>query len=343
VDNGYAPQTWSGMLDAAIRAAWRMTRLRLFRPFELDKWLVLGLAAWIVSIGGAGAAKAVNLLTLPARLSAMRPSGSPGAFPNAAQIMQEMGAMQQWLQAHLFAVVFAAVFLLILYLVLWLLFLWLGARARFMFLDGVVTGRPTVRESWRKWRDPANSAFLWLLVFRIVRAFVLPGMGIACLAVVLLGRSAGLGFAVLAAGSAAVFVPAAAGFACTAYFFDAFVVPLMYRYGLRAGAAWRVFLDILRPNWPGFLLYVAVVIFLWLGAILGVVIACALTCCIGLLVLAVPYVGTVVLLPVTVYFRLLSLYFLQQFHGDFRLLPDPFTLPEETQVPANPEAADAGA
>ena len=48
---------------------------------------------------------------------------------------------------------------------------------------------------------------------------------------------------------------------------------------------------------------------------------CMMTCCLA----ALPYLGTVLLLPVWVAYRLLSVEFLAQFHADFDLfrpLPD---------------------
>jgi UPF0716 family protein affecting phage T7 exclusion len=44
------------------------------------------------------------------------------------------------------------------------------------------------------------------------------------------------------------------------------------------------------------------------------------TCCVGLLLLALPYIGSVVSLPMTVTLRYFTLDFLGQFGEDFRLL-----------------------
>jgi hypothetical protein len=55
--------------------------------------------------------------------------------------------------------------------------------------------------------------------------------------------------------------------------------------------------------------------------VLGIIVAGFLTCCIGFLILAIPYVGSVVLLPVSYLFRALSVEFLEQFGPEYVLFP----------------------
>ena len=47
-----------------------------------------------------------------------------------------------------------------------------------------------------------------------------------------------------------------------------------------------------------------------------------LTCCIGWLLLAIPYIGAVVMLPIYVTFRSLDLEFLGQFGAEYTLLEE---------------------
>jgi len=56
-------------------------------------------------------------------------------------------------------------------------------------------------------------------------------------------------------------------------------------------------------------------ILLFLGGIL--------TCCIGCILMILPFIGSVVTLPVTVFFRTYSLYFLKQFGSDWELMGRP--------------------
>ena len=317
--------TWSGMLDRAIRAAWRTMVTRLFRPFSAEYWFTLGFAAWLTALSGGGVSGILNGLNFLVRPS---PAPRPGNAGDIQQILERWRRVVQWAQSHVLEVVFTAVLLMIVLLVVWLLLLWVSARGRFMFLEGVTSGTASVTASWRRWRDPANAAFVWLLLFRMLRGTVLTGSVFAGAGLVFMSSAGFSGISgalvVAAAFVGVVFVT----FVCIGHFFEAFVLPLMYRYRIRAGAAWRLFLDILRPNWPGFLLYLAVVLFLRTAAALAILVAALATCCLGAVLVAIPYIGTVLLLPVTVYFRLLSLYFLQQFHRDFRFVPFPEETPE---------------
>jgi hypothetical protein len=46
------------------------------------------------------------------------------------------------------------------------------------------------------------------------------------------------------------------------------------------------------------------------------------TCCIGFILLAIPYINVVILLPVPVWFRGFSVEFLEQFGEDYKFFPD---------------------
>ena len=60
-----------------------------------------------------------------------------------------------------------------------------------------------------------------------------------------------------------------------------------------------------------------------LGMAIGVIVfgAVVITCCCALFLLAIPYLGTVLLLPVLVFKRSYSLYFLRQFGPDYDVFP----------------------
>jgi hypothetical protein len=98
-----------------------------------------------------------------------------------------------------------------------------------------------------------------------------------------------------------------------------FVIPVMFLRTASCVAGWREFLTILSANKANFTLYILfqIVISMAIGTIifLGVCIGCCL-CCISLL-LFIPYIGTVILLPLFVFKRAYSLYYLRQFGPSF--------------------------
>ena len=98
-----------------------------------------------------------------------------------------------------------------------------------------------------------------------------------------------------------------------------FVVPIMFLRTASCIAGWRDFLTILSANKLRFTLYLLfqIVIAITICAIIvtGVCIGCCL-CCVSVL-LFIPYIGTVILLPLLVFVRAYSLYYLQQFGPAF--------------------------
>ena len=88
-----------------------------------------------------------------------------------------------------------------------------------------------------------------------------------------------------------------------------FMAPVMYRQRCPAPDAARQVLRLIFANPAPFILFCFFGIVLFLAMlVIGCIVTC-FTCCIG----ALPYVGTVILLPVFVTLRAFSLLFLRQF------------------------------
>jgi hypothetical protein len=76
---------------------------------------------------------------------------------------------------------------------------------------------------------------------------------------------------------------------------------------------WREFSGLLRAHVGRFVLYLLFHLVLSMGIGLAVFIATIFTCCIAGCLLAIPYLGTVLFLPVLVFLRAYSLHYLAQF------------------------------
>jgi len=92
-----------------------------------------------------------------------------------------------------------------------------------------------------------------------------------------------------------------------------FVVPIMYLHTDSAVSAWQTLLALLSANRARFVLYllVQIAIAIVIGVMILMSVCC--TCCFGACLLAIPYVGTVILLPVHLFTRSYSLYYLAQY------------------------------
>src|SRR5690348_10051424 len=99
-----------------------------------------------------------------------------------------------------------------------------------------------------------------------------------------------------------------------------FVVPIMYLRGNRCLEAWREFRQMLGSNLGNFILYLLfqLVIELVTGLmILVIMVVCCPVCCF----LMIPYLGTVLLLPIILFKRAYSLHYLAQYGPGYNVFP----------------------
>ena len=109
------------------------------------------------------------------------------------------------------------------------------------------------------------------------------------------------------------------------FLFD-FVVHIMYKENISVTKAWGKFLTLLSKHFGYFLVYGLFIFVLMVILVFMIITAGLLTCCIGFIFIIIPYISSVVLLPVSVTFRSLSLEFLEQFGSDYKIFPDMETL-----------------
>ena len=190
-----------------------------------------------------------------------------------------------------------------------------------MFLYCIAENKAEVKTPWHNFRKPANSLWLFKLVsgFIVFICFALCAAVIA-LMVILLTKSYGriraaeiLAIVCLALVTAIIAIASALFFKFT----NDFVVPIIYLHPCSCTDAWRRFLQILSSRKGAFALYILfqIVIAMAIAAILLALVFG--TCCCAALFLVIPYIGTVLMLPLLVFKRAYSLYYLGQFGPDF--------------------------
>jgi hypothetical protein len=294
--------SYIGPLQRAIARA----RSILFEPFRLETWLVLGFAAFLSDwfSGGWGHAGWERKV---------------GGWHHGAVHLPGLH-LHDLLPALVWGPLLAG--LIVLAVAVGLVFLWLGSRGKFVLLEGVARGRAAIVEPWNRTAPLGNSLFLWKLGFSVVSGLLMLGLIFATIGSALLGW---LGFH----ERVAMAPPILGGIALVGFvgllvafvglLLDDFVVPLMYRHGIRAGEAWRRFLPLLREHLGQFVLYALLVLVLFVAVGAVVVAVGFATCCVGFLLMVTPYVGQVVLLPLHVAYRALGPEFLAQFGPEFQV------------------------
>jgi hypothetical protein len=275
------------------------TRDVLFRPFSIDKWLILGFCAWLAQLGQGGGG----------------PSGQ-GSSDDPHQIRHEFHHAWAWVMDHLVPIVVIGFVVVVFIVVIWLMFLWLSSRGKFMFLDGVVNNRGAVVEPWHRFRSHANSLFLFRFSVGLVSGVFMLGLVFAMLTTIWFWAEMRIAEPMFILGMVAIIL----GILCIAIILgliglaiDDFLVPLMYLRDCKVGPAWRELSALLGARPGAFVLYVLIRFIISIVVLLIAMTICCLTCCIVLL----PYLGTVITLPLWVFKRCYPLYFLGQFGPDF--------------------------
>ena len=290
----------------------------LFQPFDLKKWLIIGFAAWLANLGSGGGGGSFNY--------------PENRGDEAHKLNETIGQIPHPVLITGICVLICVVLLLI------VLFAWLRARGRFILMDCIVRNRAAVVEPWKEFRPEGNSFFLFSLLVALVLIVVIAIAGLALVVPFIPWRDqAELSIGFWIGLSVFVFIVACLAFVWA--LISQLMVPIMYRQRCRARLAFAKAMDLVTSHPGPILLYV---LFLLLLAIAVFMISCAVTCatcCIA----AIPYVGTVILLPIPITLGAFSLLFLRQFGPDYDVWAS-FMPPEFSPVlvpPPAPSGAEA--
>ncbi len=284
---------------APISPAIGRVKLLLFKPFDLAKWFVIGFCAWLAYLGKAG-------------------GGGGGGRPSDAR--EAFGQAKEFVLENLAWIIPVAAIVVALIIVLWLVITWLSSRGRFMFLHCVARNKAEVKIPWEKFRQHANSLFLFRLVLGVIMLLTIVLFSVITVLLVIASKTNGIYNATSLAGlvvDAFIFVLIFLAFLLVHKFTTDFVVPIMYLRTASCTAAWREFLGILSAEKVAFTLYILFQIVIAM-VIVGILLAAAcITCCCAACIFSIPYIGTVLMLPLYVFKRSYSLYYFRQYGPQF--------------------------
>lgn len=296
------------------------TKRVLFRPLELHKWFTIGFTAFLAGMANVG-------FPSGAGFSSRRHSRF-----DLEQVLYFPQRAWEWLGNHpAWAMVIGiGVFLL---LIIGVVLTWLSSRGKFMFLDNVVHSRAQVVAPWYEYRHEGNSFFLWNLAWGIVFGGISLAYAFYCFlglqkiyeasgnghTLILPAIMAGLGLVVFSIIGNFIFI-----------LLRDFVTVIMYRDRVSTGKALQKFLPLFFSHFFYFFGYGLFLLCLVIGISIVVILAGCLTCCIGFLILMIPYINAVALLPISYAMRSFSIEFLEQFGPEFRIFP------KEDQIPPPP-------
>ncbi len=285
-----------------VSEAIEKTKQLLFKPFNLEKWFVLGLCAWLATLLNKG------------------PS-----FPNLNfsrhNSSQEWSTVSETIRENILLIGIVGSIIVVFILAVILVLLWLNCRGHFMFIDCLAKNKAQIVEPWKNYKQQANSLFWFRLLFGILCTFVMVALVVPIALLIISCRPHSQSFVIAIVFSViiALFMIIIAIFLgiIKAVTMD-FVAPVMYIGKIKTIEAWKYFWpDFKQHFWKIIIYYLfKFLITMAVGTIIiaGTAVACCCLCGIGIL-LFIPYIGTVILLPIHSFIRLYPLCFLKQF-GD---------------------------
>ncbi|MDQ6622430.1 MAG: hypothetical protein M3Y86_02945 [Verrucomicrobiota bacterium] len=299
---------------APFSAALDLTKLILFQPFDLGKWCVIGFAAFLSHLAGGGGGSSFNFRS---------PMGHNDWQWNVRSTthdaFQSASGLPGW-------AIPLGIFVGLIFLAILIVCLWVGSRGKFIFVDCVVRNRGRITEPWHEFRHEGNSFFIYSLVVGFASLCVIV---LLCLPIWLPlamhgDVPSGAAFIISIAGVALILVVLGMALALI----SSFMVPIMYRRRCGAAAAFSAALGLVTSHLGPVILYVLFIIVLWIAFSLLACLTTCLTCCIT----AIPYVGTVILLPFYVFFISYLLLFVRQFGEEYDVWAN--VVPLEPAAPA---------
>lgn len=217
-------------------------------------------------------------------------------------------------------IVFIVIFLIIIGITL----IWLSSRGTFMFLDNVVHDRAEIAKPWKRYRTEGNSLFLWRLCFALICIGLFSSYIIFFFTTASHMHNGSYYERVpvfLIVVMSLLFILSAIVIGFISMFLNSFVAPIMYKKNIKATQAWSRFLSLFKRYPFHFILYGLILFLLAILSVIAIAVAGLLTCCVGFLLLIIPYIGTVITLPIWYTLRAFSLEFLAQFGPEYELFP----------------------
>jgi hypothetical protein len=296
----------------------------LFRPFALGKWFGIGFCAWLAYLGQTG-------------LTGFHFNLPGGRHGSGEDFRQGFDRVRDYVMANLYWLAPLVAAAIVFCLGFWVLLTWLHSRGEFMFLHCVARNRAEIAKPWNEFAREGNSLFGFMLGFGLLSIavmwplLILGGLNVFHMA---MDRSWNFHGVATAVGFGLALILAGVVLAIIRKLTIDFVVPIMFLRRKRCLAGWAEALRLFSSQLGPLVLYFLFRIVLSVAIAFIVLAAVLVTCCLAGCFLALPYLGTVLLLPVLIFKRSYSLYYLAQYGGGYDVFSPPGS--PSIAVPARP-------
>lgn len=291
-----------------ITLAIEQVKTTLFRPFDLAKWITIGFCAWLATLGENGFGGNFNV---------------PSSGRSGKNLHREVEQAIDFVMSNLIWIIPVVVVLFTIGFAVGVLILWLNSRGKFMFLHCVALNVAEIKVPWSRFKTQANSLFWFRFAVQMIGTVMTLPLAIMCCFPIYrmftarkfisgdIGELIGIFLVLLVIGCI---------FFVILKLTTDFVVPIMFLRGSKCVAAWRECLSLISSNIGRFVLYLLFQILLDLVMAMALLLILVFTCClciVGCCLLIIPFIGTVMLLPLFVFDLSYSLYYLRQYGDGF--------------------------
>ena len=284
----------------------KRVREMLFRPFSMEKWIAIGFCAWLAELGNGSVSEYFN-------------------YSNRTNTRTSLHLEQirDYVMHHLAWIVPTAIAGTLFVLLLMFLLIWVKSKGELMLLHCITQNSGEVSVPWIKFKKEALSlccfcflvALLSLLNLILLLAIMIWGIynfshlyhydtSLLLQSLAPIGLSFFLVWIVL--GLISIFT-------------THFVTPILYLQRGTCWEAWTIFSKLLRQHPWKFVNYLLFQLVIGLAIFFCFLIIILCTCCVGCLFLTLPFIGTVLALPIILFSRSYQLYYLAQYGAEFNI------------------------
>lgn len=305
-----------------LSLGWKRMKKALFQPFDINKWFRIGFTAWLAGMtdchggsGGNNSGKNFN-----------DPWDELFNFPQNAW---------NWLMDNplWFNLIIVGIVLII---IIATIIIWISSRGKFMFLYNVVHDSSDISKPWHEFSKEGNSLFFFQFFYGWIASAAFIAFAVYCFITaktLYYGDFPNIAIFWSVALMILIFIGLMIVFGYISLFLKDFVVPIMYKNRIGVMRGWSKFMQLLFRRFFSFIGYGLFIFILGIAVAIGVILLALMTCCIGLMLIAIPYIGAVLLLPVSYTFRAFSIEFLRQFGSEYDVFPQPET--DNPEIEAN--------
>ncbi|MCP5487458.1 MAG: hypothetical protein H7A43_02320 [Verrucomicrobia bacterium] len=285
-------------IGPALHRAWGSMKARLFQPFQIGLWLALGLSAWLSEIHQSLS----SLINAPLQF---------------LDLEQHFSDIHTWIASLPILWVGTGIFLAIVLIVVGY---YIAARGKFMLIHQLARNTTDVGVPWKDNGSESLSYFLWTLMIGS-GVTLLFGMVIAILVGITVASTHG---SASVAGLTAVTITVAVLMALLFLLFylvwlvvTDLIRPVMWMHQCSFPEGWQTLWPCLKAEPGTVFLYALTRVGIQIGFSMAIMVGGLLTCCCGFLLIAIPYIGQVITLPVYAFNQLYALEFLKGFGPDY--------------------------